>query len=236
MQKNSKLKFDVFANIGRLLLFELRYSIKWKKHKLKFRFKAGTSRGFLDERETWYIILHDLEEELTGIGEAGPLKGLSLDDHVDFDEQLSGWCKRIENHLNLYGAKHRFPDIPSELPSIKMGFETAWLDLQQGGIRRIFDNDFYYGNKSIPINGLIWMGDRDFMIQHASEQLEYGFNCIKMKIGSINFDTELDILRSIRNQYSSDKVILRVDANGSFHPDEALPKLEELNKLGIHCA
>ncbi|MFC2124312.1 o-succinylbenzoate synthase [Bacteroidota bacterium] len=211
-----------------------RYSVRWKKHNLQFRFKAGTSRGFLDLKETWYIMIHDLEEGLLGIGEAGLLKGLSLDDRNDFEEKLSGWCKRIESQLNLYGAIDQSLNIPLELPSIRMGFETAWLDLQHGGIRMIFENDFFNGNKSIPINGLIWMGDMEFMIQQAIDKLEKGFDCIKMKIGAIDFNTELDVLRKIRNQYSTEKVILRVDANGAFHPDEALSKLEALHKLGIH--
>jgi len=211
-----------------------RYSIKWKKHTLNFRFKAGTSRGTLEQKTSWYIFIKDLEEGFTGIGEAGPLKGLSTDDRDDFEEQVSYWCSYIEKHLNLRDGGNPFQKIPSDLPAIKMGFEMAWLDLRQGGSRIIFDNDYTRGEYVIPINGLVWMGEKDFMVRQVEEKLHQGFTCIKMKIGAIDFDKEIEILQSIRENHSSDQVILRVDANGAFNPDEAMSKLKELDKLDIH--
>ena len=56
----------------------------------------------------------------------------------------------------------------------------------------------------------------------------------KLKIGAINFEDELMLLKSIRQRFSARDVTLRVDANGGFSDEEALPKLEQLSKLDIH--
>ena len=60
------------------------------------------------------------------------------------------------------------------------------------------------------------------------------FSCIKMKIGAIDFETELDVLSFIRKEFSSKEIELRVDANGAFSPNVALEKLKRLSDLDLH--
>jgi len=142
-------------------------------------------------------------------------------------KKLTNVCGNI-NHF----AYHL--DELSAWPSIVFGLETALIDLKNGGNRIIFDTDFSRGKQGIPINGLIWMGNKSSMQKQIREKLEQGFRCIKMKIGAIDFDTELELLKSIRKEHSVDEITLRVDANGAFKPNEALEKLKRLAELDIH--
>jgi o-succinylbenzoate synthase len=196
------------------------------KHILQFKRPSGTSRGILDTKETWFIIINDSEN--WGIGECGILRGLSIDDRPDYEDKLQWTCKNINLGINeLYKALQEFP-------SIQFGIETAFKSLKSEDPFIIFPSPFTAGEKSIPINGLVWMGDKAFMKKQIAEKLKKGFSCIKMKIGAIDFDTEIDLLKSIRKDFSASEIELRVDANGAFKPTEALEKLKVLSQLDIH--
>lgn len=208
-------------------------------HLLKFRFEAGTSRGAFSEKETWIIKAYaEGNTQIYGLGEASPLKGLSEDYSTDYQLVLCNTLKQIEvleipesqAEILIFVSEH----IPAELPSIRFGLETALLDLINGGTHKIFNTDFYQGSYRMPINGLIWMGDEAFMQQQIEEKLKAGFNTIKMKVGAINFNQELELLENIRKEYSANDITLRVDANGAFTPEEAADKLEQLAALELH--
>ena len=93
---------------------------------------------------------------------------------------------------------------------------------------------FYEGKQSIEINGLIWMGDKEAMYSRIEEKTDCGFRCVKLKIGAIDFNSELELLKSIRSRYGKDEIELRVDANGAFLPSEAMSKLDRLSRYDIH--
>lgn len=216
----------------------MKLDITYQKYKLKFKFVAGTSRGKFSERDSYLIFLKDKTKGITGIGEASPLKGLSLDFVPDFARQLESLFpvfsylpdfKDTEEVLDFVEEK-----VPSTLPSIRFAFETALLDLLNGGNFVIFPNDFTEKQKPLPINGLIWMGEEAFMTRQIDQKIASGFNCIKMKIGSIDFDTELQILGRIRSQYDSGQITLRVDANGAFDLTSVRDRLLRLAALDIH--
>lgn len=208
---------------------------RWLKHHLKFRFNVGTSRGFLNSKYSYYIILQN-QEMLAGIGECGPLKGLSPDDRPEIEEKLNRLCSQIPTEsppkLEMLGS-YLDECLNKEWPSLRMGLETAVRDLLNGGDRIIFKNNFIKG-REIPINGLIWMGNQEFMMDQIDRKIREGYQCIKMKIGAIDFQTEINILRYIRNSLKGHDLKIRVDANGAFTYEEALWKLEELAGLGIH--
>jgi len=209
------------------------------KYTLHFKFEAGTSRGVLTQKDSYYIRISDDENPaVVGLGECGPLKGLSPDDRPDFEAQLSEICA-VFNGLDLQLFRWNIPIILSQLisnqlPSIRFGFETAMLDFINGGQRIVVDNEFAHGNKAIPINGLIWMGSREVMHRQIEEKLAAGYTTIKLKIGAIDFDQECELLEAIRTRFSADQITLRVDANGAFHPDDAMPKLERLAQYDLH--
>lgn len=200
----------------------------FKKYTLNFKRPSGTSRGVLNFKETYFLILKT--EEKLGIGECGLLRGLSIDDRPDYEEKLNGLCKNIdlgENEEDLYEAL-------TEFPSIQFGVETAFKSLHSESPFELFPSEFTRGEASIPINGLVWMGDKVFMKEQISEKLKQGFTCIKMKIGAIDFKTEWELLKSIRTEFSASEVELRVDANGAFSKNEALEKLKILSDLELH--
>jgi o-succinylbenzoate synthase len=209
------------------------------KYTLHFRFEAGTSRGVMTERDSYLVRIYDTDTPgLMGIGECGPLKGLSLDDRPDFEERLAELCEDFSK-LDLQLFSWNVPIVLNQLigqhyPSILFGFETAMLDYLSGGKRLITDNDFARGIRPLPINGLIWMGDPGFMQQQIEEKLAAGYSTLKLKIGAIDFEQELALLASIRERFTPEQITLRVDANGAFVPDQAMEKLNRLAPFGLH--
>lgn len=198
----------------------------YTKHILEFKSPAGTSRGVLRTKETYYLKIQ--EGDRWGLGECGLLRGLSIDDRPDYQEKLAWTCQHIEKGLEwLYSELEEFP-------SIQIGVEAAFRSLHAGDPFQLYPSGFSNGTEGIPINGLIWMGDEAFMKEQIAARIDKGFTCIKMKIGAIDFDTELQLLKAIRKEFNPSQIELRVDANGAFAPSEALEKLKYLSELQIH--
>ncbi|MDJ1501636.1 o-succinylbenzoate synthase [Xanthocytophaga agilis] len=208
----------------------------YQKHTLQFTFEAGTSRGILTERDTYYIKLWDSSNpSVFGLGECAPLRGLSIDDVPDYELQIKKICNIINKKLLSIDSTNTLPQLVDEsYPSIVFGVETACLDLINNGKRFLFDTPFSRGEAGIEINGLIWMGKEEFMREQIETKLRAGYHCIKMKIGAINFEKECALLESIRKYYTPEQIILRVDANGAFTPKEALKKLTILSQYDLH--
>lgn len=207
------------------------------KKELQFNFKARTSRGLMKNKISWFVKLwDDTTPECYGLGECSPLPGLSIDAIPDFEEVLVKALKK----LCLSGIPPRVSGIPDVsnvvgfgFPSISFGLETALLDLANGGTRVIFKNDFLSG-RQLPINGLIWMGDMDFMMDQINKKIAEGFSCIKLKVGGLDFDRECDVLDYIRKRYFRNDIVIRLDANGAFKPDDVLHRLSQLARFKIH--
>lgn len=216
-----------------------RVTFEYVKRNLIFRFDAGTSRGVLKTREIFWIKAYYPENpELVGWGEAAPLVKLSVDDRADFEGMLTKNLTQL-NSIQWVGGEDELlvqvkESVSIGLPSLRFGIETALLDLIDGGKRKILSNEFFDQLIPIPINGLIWMGEEEFMRKQIEEKLASGYNCIKMKIGAIDFEKEMTILKSLRTRFTADQLTIRVDANGAFSPKDAMKKLENLAKLDIH--
>lgn len=197
----------------------------YRRYLLQFKRPSGTSRGILHEKETWFLKLED--EGQWGIGECGLLRGLSVDDRPDYEAKLKWVCENIHLGENLY-------DDLAEFPSIQFGLEMAFRSLRAENPFLLNPSKFTKGQERIPINGLIWMGDKGFMKEQMKQRLNEGFRCIKMKIGAIDFDTELELLAALRNEFSPEDIEIRVDANGAFTAAEALEKLKRLSDFELH--
>jgi o-succinylbenzoate synthase len=198
----------------------------FKKYVLTFKQASGTSRGILKTKETFFLFLENQESE--GIGECGLFRGLSVDDRADYEEKLKWTCE----HINL--GQEVLLDELKEYPSIQFGLEQAFLSLISKNKFELFDTPFVHGNEPIPINGLVWMGNPEFMQKQLENKLKSGFRTIKMKIGAIDFEQECEILGFVRQRFSASEIELRVDANGAFTPDEAMQKLEKLATFDLH--
>lgn len=198
----------------------------YKKYILDFKVPSGTSRGVLTQKETWFLVLRD--NDRFGIGECGILRGLSVDDVPNYEEKLRWVCQNIQlGKEQLLGKLATFP-------SIQFGLEQAFLSLHSQDPFELFPSNFTQKEAPIAINGLIWMGSEAFMLSQLEQKLQEGFRCIKMKIGAIDFETEIGILKSIRNNFSPKEIELRVDANGAFTPGDAMDKLNQLAEFQLH--
>ena len=202
----------------------MRFEIEEKT--LHFKQPAGTSRGVYTTRKIWLVRLSDGERE--GVGECAPLPDLSCDamDDEEYRSILNRVCEEFCQRQELDNDSLR------QYPSMLFGLETAWLNMTNGD--KLFDTAFSRGEVGIPINGLVWMGSYEEMLKRMEEKLEKGFRCVKLKIGAIDFDQELDLVKRIRERFSHHEVELRLDANGAFKYEEALYKLELLSQYAIH--
>jgi O-succinylbenzoate synthase len=198
----------------------------YHKYLLHFKRPSGTSRGIMTDKETWFIVLE--QDGKKGIGECGILRGLSCDDRPDYEKKLEWTC------ANIHLGKDLLWEALLEFPSIQFGIEMAFQSLASEMPYLLFPSDFTQGQKSIPINGLIWMGEESFMKEQIEEKLATGFRCVKLKIGAIDFDKELQLLRYIRANFSPEQVEIRVDANGAFDKNNALDKLIQLSEFKLH--
>lgn len=193
---------------------------------LRFKRPSGTSRGVLLEKESHFIVLDDGEH--LGIGECGLLKGLSIDPQQDYKAKLDYVCEHISK-----GKDVLYEELAA-YPSIQFGLEQAFRSINAKTPFELFPSDFTRANTPIPINGLIWMGEEEYLYEQLKAKVESGFRCIKMKVGALDFDTEIRFLETLRKVYPVSEVELRLDANGAFEAHEALEKLSVLSKYEIH--
>ncbi len=200
--------------------------INLSERTLHFKQPAGTSRGVYTDRRIWLVTMTDGEH--TGTGECAPLPKLSCDDIPNYAEVLARFCHEVEQTGTIPFDRLR------DYPSMLFGLETAWQSLHARPSTLLYDTPFSRGEQGIPINGLVWMGTYEEMEQRVEEKLRQGFLCVKLKIGAIDFDAELSLVRKIRERFGPRDVELRVDANGAFPFDEALYKLELLSQYALH--
>ena len=198
----------------------------YQKYILDFKQPSGTSRGVMTHKETWFIVIEN--DHKKGIGECGILRGLSCDDRPDYEEKLAWTCANI--HLGVESLWEAL----IEFPSIQFGVEMAFQSLASENPFLLFPSAFTNGQKSIPINGLIWMGTEAFMKQQIEVKLAEGYHCLKLKIGAIDFEEEMKLLAFIRQNFTPEQVEIRVDANGAFNITDALIKLNQLSGFELH--
>lgn len=197
---------------------------QFKKHRLYFKRPSGTSRGILSYKDSWFLILQS--DGKTGIGECSILEGLSPENPKRIETVLSTLCSALEKKAAL-------PDL-TFWPALQMGLETALQSLESAHTFTLYPSKFSQGLASVPINGLVWMGTFEYMNTQIRSLLNGGYNCIKLKIGAIDFERELALLAQIRNEFDENEITLRVDANGAFQPEEALENLKRLSDLKVH--
>ena len=203
------------------------YKIQIIPRTLHFKQPAGTSRGIYTTRKLWYIHISDTATGQYGVGECAPLPALSCDDIPNYEEVLARHCRETEVTGTLdYNSLRPYP-------SMLFGLETALQHLHSGSLQ-LWHTSFSEGREGIPINGLIWMGNFDEMYHRIEEKMRLGFRCIKVKIGAIDFDKELELLAHIRRHFTPEQIELRVDANGAFSPSDAPEKLKALSQFHLH--
>lgn len=207
----------------------MKYHVSITERTLHFRQPAGTSRGVYTTRRSWFVTLTSPQKPgVKGVGECAPLPDLSCDALADYEEILQDACRLVATT-----GRTNFDEL-RPYPSMLFGLETALAQYEAGGSPALFDTAFGRGEEGIPINGLVWMGSFAEMSSRLEEKLQQGFRCIKLKIGAIDFEQELALVRHIREAFGKEQLELRVDANGGFTPANAMQRLEALAPYGIH--
>ncbi len=202
---------------------------RWIEHVLEPRFELGTSKGPINARTVWYLIAwQENKPEIQGIGEAALFPGHSKEFPADVRTKLVELC------ANTADWQQRLTTDLVDVPSVRFAVEQCLRDLKVSGTKQLFPSPFTLGKQTIPINGLVWMGDKATMKTRIREQIDKGFTTVKMKIGAIGIDDELELLRSVRAEFSAADITLRVDANGAFTSQNAMDVLERLAELSIH--
>lgn len=196
----------------------------WKKHILQFSTPRGTSRGIIKTKPSYFLFLKDGADVF--VGECGLLPGLSIDDRKGYESVLDHVVSALMN-------ENKFPDL-TLWPSIQCGLENLELHREGGSFQHLFNTAFSNGERGIEINGLVWMDKAERMFQELNSKLDTGYTCVKLKIGAIDFNDEINLLKHIRKHYSASDVVIRVDANGAFSANDAFEKLSQLADLDIH--
>lgn len=202
----------------------------WKSYTLRFRERAITSRDSMTQKTTWFVTVRS--EEIPGgeaVGEVAMFRGLSAEDSPAFEATLDSACRTASACSSLEELMESLPAVSS----IRFGFESALI---RAGMWPTSGKETRWvaGQEGILINGLVWMGDKPTMKRRIREKLDSGFHCVKLKIGGIRFEDELELLADIRREFSPSDIELRLDANGGFTPANALDRLDRLSKLHIH--
>lgn len=197
----------------------------YSKYNLQFKVPAGTSRGILNDKPIWILQLE--KDGKIGLGEVSFISGLSCETEEEIITALNEICN---NPLISTEQMDRYRRVPS----VRFAIEQALLDLERNGSKILFLNDFSTGKKGIPINGLVWMGDKNHMRQQVKDKIKSGYTCIKLKIGALDFEEEIALLNEVRKEYSSSDIEIRVDANGAFSKLDALEKLNRLSEFHLH--
>ncbi len=210
------------------------FTASYQKYTLVFKKPAMTSRGALLTRDVYFLRLRtppsippNRGEALLGLGECGPLPGLSVDDRPDFEAKVAEVCRDLNrgcppDDLELTG-----------FPALAFGLEMALLDWRGGGQRRLYHNPFSRGQASLPTHGLVWMADPAGLRHQIEQKVAQGFTCLKLKVGALDFETECRLLANVRRTYPADRIQLRLDANGAFTPENALERLTALAAFDI---
>ena len=200
---------------------------RYAPYRLQFKEPSGTSRGVLTYKDTYFVQLYDdVAPSRVAWGECALFRGLGSDDSPDYEQVLAEACRRV----SILPFEELLSTL-SDWTSIRFGFETAWQELNDWCG---YPSQFAMNEQPVTINGLVWMGDKETMLQRIEAKLNAGFKCVKLKIGAINFDAELDLLRTVRNRFGRDEIELRVDANGAFTPQVARRKLDALARYDLH--
>ncbi len=193
---------------------------------LHFRRPARTSRGEYTTHDSIIVTIRDAEGTRIGLGECAPLPDLSCD--RDAYTRMSDVARLINEALQ----SDDYAETLRPYPALLFALESAMYDYQQNPL--LYDTPFARSEVGIPMNGLVWMGDYDDMLAQVKAKLRQGFRCIKLKIGAIDWEDELRLIRTVRERFSKDTLELRVDANGAWTADEAEQKMASLAQYDIH--
>ena len=195
--------------------------ITYRAHPLTFSKPAQTSRDVLYHKPSFLITICD-KHGRQGMGECSLIPGLS----IESEEEVVSFLETLQAKSGI-----NVREIPHTLPSVRFAVETALRSLKRGGEAQ--------WSGGITINGLVWMDSAEGMLEQVDILVNKGFKTIKLKVGTLPFNEELEMLREIRRKCPAEEFTIRIDANGAFGRDSgdgmtALEKLVALSNADLH--
>ncbi len=205
-----------------------------EKYQLTFHSPVLTSRGSMAHKNG-YLLKANTSNGFTAVGECSYIEGLSIDNLPHYAQKIAEVIATLNaSNLTDFLLSTDFLLLQKEFPSIAFGVEMLAANLATQQDFLYFPSPFTQNKLQMPINGLVWMGNKDFMLSQIKDKLKNNFQCIKLKVGALDFDIELELIKYIRSQFDEKTIELRLDANGAFSPTNAAEKLHQLAQYHIH--
>lgn len=188
------------------------------------------------------VVLRVVDESgAVGWGEASPLPGYSDDDLTDVESGLDDWAARWTRE-EIGAADEPDGDVAlAALPAARCAVDTALLDLaaRRNGVplhtELLASAPPVRPVARVPVAALVSLTGVErpgaprasrSVLGEVTERVAEGYKTVKLKIGGEDFAAELAQLAEIRVAFPF--LRLRLDANGSWTPEQARAHLAEL--------
>ncbi len=217
-------------------------ALQYRPYRLAFREPFPTALGTLFYRQGFEIEICDRkpynQTQHIGLGESSPLTGFGMESLAETEQALR------EAQRSLINTEiHNLNDIENLLakydrtPAAKHGIELGLLDLlsqvQGLSISQLLANSFSGRVRDqVPINAVIGTIAPARAILKAKEYIEQGYRCLKIKVGTKDFEMDLRRVEAVRSQVGDD-IQIRIDANQGWSVTDAIANLKELEFLQI---
>lgn len=168
---------------------------------------------------------------MAGLGEASPLPGYSRETLAACEEAFERFPwdtlpdPTAPDALDVLGCA----DVWIELPAAaRFAIETAWLDLA-GQHRRVPLATLLGAppHAAIPVSALLLSEEPDGAALEGAHAVRSGIGTVKLKVSGADFDHSVARLAAVRKRCGNG-LRIRLDANGSLPPADALGSLREL--------
>jgi len=217
-------------------------SIQYRPYQLAFREPFWTALGALSHRQGFVIEISDRQSDREvqhiGLGEAAPLDGFGMESLIETEKALR------EAQRSLINAEiQNLSDIENLLkyydrsPAAKHGIELGLINLlsQDQGISlsQLLANS--YSGKvrdRVLVNAVIGAIAPEQASIKAREYMLQGYRCLKIKVGTDDFEADLRRVEAVRSQVGN-SIQIRIDANQAWSVTEAISNLKKLELLQI---
>ena len=217
-------------------------SIQYRPYQLAFREPFRIASGIFSHRQGFVIEISDRQSDYEvqhiGLGEAAPLDGFGMESLIETERTLR------EAQRSLINAEIQdLSDIENLLkyydrtPAAKHGIELGLLNLlsQDQGIslsQLLANSCSGKVRDRVAVNAVIGAISSEQASLKAREYIQQGYRCLKIKVGSEDFEADLRRVEAVRSQVGN-SIQIRIDANQGWSVTEAIANLKKLELLQI---
>ena len=189
----------------------------------------GTARGDIARREGFVVTVEPAgnRSEAVGVGEATPLPGWT-ESHEDCAAALDAVSDGDGTDAPL-GAL-RAESTPAARHGVSLALaDAAARDAGRSLAERLANEADVDASPAaaVPVNATVGDGSPAETVAAATQAVDEGFDCLKLKVGARDVDEDVERVRSVREAVG-DAVSLRADANGAWDREAARRALDAL--------